>query len=147
MLKRILLGTTLILVILVTTLAVHIYAVTRPKTGAISHLALTRIDFNQSLDSLQAGSLSELAESINGVQEVRVNKSSGHVICMYMHKEVSPKEIADKLHSATSMMASVYQPSEETLAQSCPAFSEESLTYRLGAFFQRSFENKTKTKL
>ncbi|MCH7408217.1 heavy-metal-associated domain-containing protein [Belliella sp. DSM 111904] len=141
MLKRILIGTTLLLVVLVTTLAVHIYAVTRPKPGAISHLALTRIDFDQSLDSLQAVQMTNLVNKLEGVQEVRVNKNSGHVICMYNHKEISPNDIAAMLKSETSMVASVYQPSQETLAQSCPAFNEESLTYKLGAFFQKSFEN------
>ncbi|WP_373494115.1 heavy metal-associated domain-containing protein [Aquiflexum sp.] len=141
MFKKIVFGLICFFTFLVAVLAVHIYMVTKPKAGAISSLTLSRIDFPERFDSLQGVAIKEHIAKMEGVKDVRVNFSNSHIICLYDRKEFSGSDLVDRINFHFSESAQLFQPSEEMLAQSCPAIDKNSITYKLGAFFQKSFEN------
>ncbi len=141
MFKRIVLGLTFVFVALIATLAVHVYLVTQPKQGAMPNMTMSRIDFDQPLDSLDAAKIKQYTSLINGVKEVRVNQNSGHLVCLYDRNKQAPQDIVEAITRDFYLTANLYQPSDEMLAQSCPAINKNSLTYKLGAFFQKTFEN------
>lgn len=141
MFKRIVFGLVCFFMFLVAVLAVHIYMVTKPKVGSISSLTLSRIDFPEKFDSLDGISIKEHLAKIEGIKDVRVNFSSSHIVCLYDRKEFSGSELVNMINFHFSQSAELFQPSEEMLSQSCPAIDKNSLTYKLGEFFQKSFEN------
>ncbi|PRY84890.1 hypothetical protein [Mongoliibacter ruber] len=141
MIKRILLGAIFLLTFLIGVLAVHIYMVTQPKKGAVPSLTMSRIDFSESLEPEEGKEIISILDQVEGIKDVRVNFSNGHIICLYDRKAQSPHDIVAILNQEFKHQASLYQPSDEMLAQSCPAIDKGSLTYKLGAFFQKSFQN------
>lgn len=141
MFKRIIIGCLVIFAALVVTLAVHIYLVTQPKNDGKPNLTMSRIDFVNQLDSLEAINVKNHTRKLDGVRDVRMNAKSGHMVCLYDRNKQAPSDIIESISKDFYLEASLYQPSEEMLAQSCPAINKSSLTYKLGAFFQRTFEN------
>lgn len=141
MIKKILLGAIFLMTFLIGVLAVHIYMVTQPKEGAVPSLTMSRIDFPQSLEPEEGDKIKSLLSQLEGIKDVRVNFSNGHIICLYDRKAQSPHDLVATINQEFMYQASLYQPSEEMLAQSCPAIDKSSLTYKLGAFFQKSFQN------
>ncbi|MFD2033493.1 heavy-metal-associated domain-containing protein [Belliella marina] len=141
MFKRIIIGCLILISALVVTLAVHIYIVTQPKANQGPNLTMSRFDFESELDSLESAKLKALTRQLDGIKDVRVNMKSGHMVCLYDRNKQAPRDIISHIDQDFYLQASLYQPSEEMLAQSCPAINKNSLTYKLGAFFQRTFEN------
>ena len=141
MFKRIVFGLIFFFIFLVGILAVHIYMVTKPKAGSISSLTLSRIDFPQKLDSLQGLEIKDHLVKMEGIKDVRLNFSNSHMVCLYDRKELSGSDLVSKINFHFAQSAQLYQPSEEMLSQSCPAIDKNSITYKLGEFFQKSFQN------
>ena len=141
MIKKFLLGGLITLLLLVGTLAVHIYLVTKPKTGGIPMMVMSRIDFPYALDSLEGITILHHLSQMDGISDARVNISAGFMVCLYDRNLQSPHDLVEEVNTSFSTKAVLYQPSEEMLSQSCPAMDKSSLTYRLGAFFQKTFEN------
>ncbi|MCH7414467.1 heavy-metal-associated domain-containing protein [Belliella sp. R4-6] len=141
MFKRIIIGCLVIFAALVVTLAVHIYLVTQPKNNGMPNMTMSRIDFVTQLDSLEAINVKNHTSQLDGVKDVRVNVKAGHMVCLYDRNKQAPQDIIESISKDFYLEASLYQPSDEMLAQSCPAINKSSLTYKLGAFFQRTFEN------
>lgn len=141
MFKKIIIGCLVLFSALVVTLAVHIYLVTQPKANDGPNLAMSRIDFDSQLDSLQAAKIKTYTSLIEGVRDVRLNSSASHMVCLYDRNKKAPQDIVESISKDFYVQANLFQPSEEMLAQSCPAINKSSLTYKLGAFFQRTFQN------
>ncbi|GHB49680.1 heavy-metal-associated domain-containing protein [Mongoliitalea lutea] len=140
MVKRIIIGLIAIFLFLIATLAVHIYLVTKPSPGAISSISMGRIDFNKSIDSLETLAIVQKAKSLEGVQDIRVNVESGFLICLYDRKKWSGDDLSNWISEEFNMSASFFRPTDEMLSQSCPAIDKNSLTFKLGDFFQKTFE-------
>jgi thiosulfate reductase cytochrome b subunit len=141
MFKRILIGAIFLMSFLVGVLAVHIYMVTKPQKGSIATITMSRIDFPDSLSNEEGIQIKSFLMNKEGVKDVRVNFSNGHIICLYDRKRHSPHDLVEKISQTLKLEANLYQPTDEMLAQSCPAIDKNSITYKLGAFFQRSFQN------
>lgn len=141
MIKRILIGLVAFFSLMVATLAIHIYLVTRPSEGAISSISMGRIDIHDTLDSDKVEGILSKVKLLDGVKDVRINQTSGHLICLYDRKSWSGDELTNWIADEFTVSASFFRPTEEMLSQSCPAIDKNTLTYKLGAFFQRVFEN------
>ncbi|ERM80946.1 hypothetical protein P872_10885 [Rhodonellum psychrophilum GCM71 = DSM 17998] len=141
MIKKILIGAVAIVLLLVATLAIHIYLVTQPKEGAMPTMTMSRIDFPSALDSLEGYAIRDFVKNTDGMKDTRVNLSMGHLVCLYDRNQKSPQEIVSDINDNFMTSAVLFQPSDDMLAQSCPAINKSSLTYKLGAFFQKTFEN------
>ncbi|TVP49661.1 MAG: heavy-metal-associated domain-containing protein [Mongoliibacter sp.] len=141
MIKRILFGIISIAAFFTAILAVHIYMVTQQKEGAVTSLTMSRIDFPEAIEPENGNQIKLHLVQLEGVKDVRVNFSNGHIICLYDRKAQSPHDLVASINENFMEQASLFQPSEEMLAQSCPAIDKNSITYKLGAFFQKSFQN------
>lgn len=139
--KKLIIGVIGIFAFMVVVLAVHIYQVTRPKEGKIPSIALSRIDFPNGLDSLEARAIEMNLSNVEGINTVKVNIPMGHMVALYDTKKITASDLVDKVNNNYSKSAELFRPSAEMLAQSCPAIDKKSLTYKLGSFFQKSFEN------
>lgn len=139
--KKLIIGVIGIFAFMVVVLAVHIYQVTRPKEGTIPTIALSRIDFPRGIDSLKAASIKTDFSKLDGINDLRLNIESGHIVFLYNTKIWQPADLVEEINLQYSISAELFKPSAEMLAQSCPAIDKKSITYKLGSFFQKSFEN------
>jgi hypothetical protein len=139
--KKFIIGVIGIFAFLVLVLAVHIYQVSRPKEGRIPNIAMSRIDFPKGIDSLGAVMIQTHFSKLEGIKDLRINADSGHVVCLYDNKIWQASDLVDKINFNFSLSAELYRPSADMLSQSCPVIDKSSLTYKLGTFFQKSFEN------
>ncbi|WP_215222847.1 heavy-metal-associated domain-containing protein [Echinicola shivajiensis] len=140
MIKKILIGTVALVVILVATLAVHIYLVTndRPKGP---NWAMSQIDFNEDMDSLKMEEIKTELLEIEGMRDVRINRTSDYLIVLYDRKQHNPHDLVDNLNKDYQLQSTLFQPSEEQLAASCPAIDKKSLTYMVESYFENLFTN------
>lgn len=139
--KKLIIGIMGIFAFMVLVLAIHIYQVSRPKEGKIPNIALSRIDFPKGVDSLEMVNIKTHFSKLEGIKDLRINTSSGHLVCLYDNKIWKASDLVNKINFTYSLSAVLYRPSAEMLSQSCPAIDKNSLTYKFGSFFQKSFEN------
>ncbi|GGZ26261.1 hypothetical protein GCM10007049_18660 [Echinicola pacifica] len=140
MIKKIIIGIGLMVILLVSILAVHIYMVTSSKPSG-PNWAMSQIDFNEDIDSLKSVAVSAGFLDMDGLKDARVNRVSDYMVVLYDRQKHSPHELVSQMNSKFDMKASLFQPSESELAASCPAIDKSSLTYQLGGFFQKIFTN------
>ncbi len=141
MVKKIFIGAMVIVLLLVATLAIHIYMVTGAKANTGPNWTMSKIEIPQNLDKEQGDALKTELMAMEGVRSVRTNLPMGHIICLYDRKLYSGQELVDVIEEKWSFQASLYQPSAEELASSCPAIAKDSFTYQVGSFFQTLFTN------
>ncbi|GAB3660867.1 hypothetical protein GCM10028791_35040 [Echinicola sediminis] len=141
MIKKILIGAAAVALFLTALLALHIYLVTDDRTAG-PNWAMSQIDFNEDIDSLKSVSIKEKLLDTEGVRDVRVNGVSDYLIVLYDRKQHNPHDLVDRVNQDYRLQSSLFQPSEEQLAASCPAIDRGSLTYKLGSFFENAFTQK-----
>ncbi len=129
-----------ILLLLVATLAVHIYMVTPKNQPATANWQLGRITFEPNMsDSLVTIANREM-RSISGIKQVVINAEQGNLVFAYTPSDdLNNASIFEKFNKNQQFNAELFIPSEKQLAQSCPVIDKSSITYRLGAFFQNIF--------
>ncbi|WP_194778132.1 heavy-metal-associated domain-containing protein [Pararhodonellum marinum] len=139
MIKKLIIGVIGVFMALVMVLAIHIYQVTSEKRNQGPAFAMSKIMLNQELDSLEAIEIKQFILGKEGVKDTRINVRSGHIICLYDRNVWAPQELVDETNKAFTLNSSLYQPSQEELAASCPAIDKNSMTYKLGSFFEKLF--------
>ncbi len=142
--KRTLIGVAAIALLLVGTLAVHIYMVVdaKPKsTGA--NLQLGKIDFASPIDSTTHAKASKAIYSIEGINRAYFNKEQGNLVFAYMNDgTLSHQKVYDQFMAKGDFNATLFRPSAEQLAASCPAIDKNSFTYQMGSYFEKLFASK-----
>ncbi|WP_200976288.1 heavy-metal-associated domain-containing protein [Echinicola sp. 20G] len=140
MIKKIIIGVTSIVLLLVATLAIHIYMVTseRPKGP---NWAMSQIDFNEDIDSLKSENIKVDLLKKEGMRDARINLSADYMIVLYDRVKHNPHDLVKMVNNDYALQSSLFQPSEEQLAASCPAINKSSLTYKLGSYFEKIFTN------
>jgi hypothetical protein len=139
MVKKIIIGIVGIAILLVTVLAVHIYQVTATKKNNGPSMAMSKILLHEELDSLTSLGVKFFIQENEGVKDTRINRSAGHAICLYDRNSNDVREIIEALNQKFELRATLFQPSAEELAMSCPAIDRNSVTYKLGNFFENLF--------
>ncbi|AWW31924.1 heavy-metal-associated domain-containing protein [Echinicola strongylocentroti] len=140
MIKKIIIGAGVVVLLLVATLAVHIYMVTSSRPDG-PNWAMSQIDFNEDLDSLKSEKIKTDLLAIEGMREARINTKSDFIILLYDRKQHNPHDLVKQVNTGYEIQASLFQPSEDQLAASCPAINKNSLTYKLGSYFEQVFTN------
>lgn len=124
-----------VFVFLSATLVAHIYMVTaKPKTN--SDLALSRIDIKQEISAEQQIELRRQVNALPGIYKVYINPESRTLIYGYYRNEQSPKAVYASVSQSSNIALEKFEVSEEDLAKGCPAFDENSFTFKVGAFVQ-----------
>lgn len=138
--KRILIGLTIGFLGMVLVLAAHIYVVTHPKEGQIPTLTLTKIEFQEPLGQERATLIRERMLQWEGVRDLRLNLAQAHLVCLHDLSVLSAEDLVSKINFHFKDSAALFRPDARSLSKSCPAIDRNSLTYRFGAFLQKTFE-------
>lgn len=130
--------------VLVAILAVHIYMVTGngPKNPT-ANWQLGKIDFEQPLDSIQKVEAKKAIWSVNGVKQAVFHPEGKNVVfAINTDGNLTQNKVYTTFREKIDFQATLFQPSSDQLVGSCPVIDEESITYKLGAYFQNLFASK-----
>ncbi|GMQ27839.1 heavy-metal-associated domain-containing protein [Algoriphagus confluentis] len=139
MIKKIILTAGSIVLVLLVVLGVHIYQVTGKGMSDGPNWSMGKIEVSPDLDSTRVEAVQEEYLQRPYIRAFRINREQGHFILLYDRKQVSGDELAGELGEKLQVSASLYRPSAEELASSCPAIPKDSFTYQLGSLFQSIF--------
>ncbi|WP_338793054.1 hypothetical protein V9L05_11800 [Bernardetia sp. Wsw4-3y2] len=139
-LKKIAIWTASIFSVLMVVLVVHIYLVTRPKAPLPSEqIFLSRIDFEKSVDSLEAIRIMNHVQAMKGITSAHFNHEAGLFAYGYQKGLQTPEAVHEEVTKFTTLKSKRHIVSEEDLAKGCPAFDKSSFTYKFGEFVKNVF--------
>jgi len=120
-------------------LVVHI-ATAKPVVYDNATLQISRIDFEEALDSAKAKEIHRNLKSIPGVKNDRINLEKGVVVYFHDNKVINSEEVFNQLIAKGNYKAKRYIISKE-LAQktACPVMDEDSFSYKFSRGVQRLF--------
>jgi hypothetical protein len=136
--KRILLGTFSIFLVLVLILGVHIYMVTRPKAPDEHTQIMARIDIKENISKEQSDKIAGWMNLQKGIDHVFINPATRILVFTFYPVQTSATQIEHDFKNNFNLSASRYMPSEEEMKNGCPVASTSS-TYKAVAFFKRIF--------
>jgi len=136
--KRIILTTVSVFVLLVGVLAVHIYLVTRPKPATEHTIAMARINFKQNISDADAAKVSTWLYQQKGVDHVLINPTSKIGIFTYYPVKANASSIVNNLQSNLNYQVQRYVPTEAEMKGGCPVASN-SFAYKFSSFIQKVF--------
>jgi hypothetical protein len=101
-------------------LALHIYAVTRPKAPDSTTKIMARFDFKQSISKADADKITAWLYSKNGVDHVMCNEKSGIAVFTYYPVKTSADTLLQEMKNDLHYSVYRYIPSKEQMASGCP---------------------------
>ena len=125
--------------ILVVILAVHIYDVTHREQLPTKHWQMARIEFAAPLDSPLAIQLKERVQAHTAVKYSHINQEQRWLVFAFDNRNTNAETIYQSMKTTLPVASSLYKPSANDMAGSCPVIDKSSVTYKLGSFFQRIF--------
>jgi hypothetical protein len=140
LIKKIALSTLGVLVLLSGVLVYHIYTVTRTKNDFRTSRQLSRIDFTQKIDSLEATRLRYYVASLDGVESTYFNYSGNILVYTFYPEKQSSANVFDAVMKHGNYHAKKYEVNESDLAKGCPAMAKNSFSYRASSFVSSLFK-------
>ncbi|HOD09834.1 MAG TPA: hypothetical protein PLH25_09000 [Flavobacterium sp.] len=137
---KILVGSVLgVVVLLFVVLVVHI-ATAKPVVYDNATLQISRIDFEEAIDSAKAKEIHRNLKSIPGVKNDRINMEKGVVVYFHDNKITNSKRVYEQLMAKGNYNAKPFIISNE-LAQKkvCPVMAEDSFSFKFSRGIQRLF--------
>ena len=137
---KILVGSVLgVVVLLFVVLVVHI-ATAKPVVYDNATLQISRIDFEEAIDSAKAKEIHRNLKSIPGVKNDRINMEKDVVVYFHDNKITNSKRVYEQLMAKGNYNAKPFIISNE-LAQKkvCPVMAEDSFSFKFSRGIQRLF--------
>ena len=128
-----------VVALLFAVLVIHI-ATAKPVVYDNATLQISRIDFEEAIDSAKAKEIHRNLKSIPGVKNDRINLEKGVVVYFHDNKVINSEEVFNQLIAKGNYKAKRYVISNE-LAQkkACPVMNEDSFSYKFSRGVQRIF--------
>lgn len=125
--------------LLFTGLVVHI-AMVLPKNSDTRVRQLSRIDFEQPVDSAEAGKIQGFVAGLEGVESTYFNIPGGKLVYTYTVGRQTSGNVYAALVKHGNYKAQPYVVSPEQLASGCPAgVGKKSVVYRLAQYLSQYF--------
>jgi len=138
LLKKILLTTGSVFLLLVVVLCIHIYMVTRPKAPDAHTRAMARIDFKQDISKEDANKITTWMYQQKGVDHVVYNPVSKILVFTFAPVNTTADQIVNNMRSSLNYNAVRFVPSEKDLKSGCPV-ATTSFTYKTYSLFKHIF--------
>lgn len=128
-----------IVLLLVVVLVVHI-ATAKPVEVDNATMQISRIDFNEPLDSLKSKEIHRNLKSIDGVKNIKIVPEKGIVVYFHDNRIVNSEQVFTQLSAKGNYQAERLVVSDETAAKRvCPAMNTDSFSYKFSRGIQRIF--------
>jgi len=138
LLKKILLTTGSVFLLLVGVLCIHIYMVTRPKAPDAHTRVMARIDFKQDISKEDANKITTWMYQQKGVDHVVYNPVSKILVFTFAPVNTTADQIVNNMRSSLNYNAVRFVPSEKDLKSGCPV-ATASFTYKAYSLFKHIF--------
>src|ERR1044072_5190075 len=119
----------LIILILFSMLAVHIYQVTKPRQLDNNNLQLSRIDFLQPVDEAEAAKIRHFVASLPGADNTLFNTQNAVLIYGYQNNLQNSTDVFTKLIAFGHYKAKKFIVSEQQASSGCPVMNRNSFVY------------------
>jgi hypothetical protein len=139
---RIMAGLGGVFILLFSVLCVHLYAIAkRTNENPNNKIQLSRIDFKQPVDSMEAIRMKNYVITLNGVQGAHFNTAHGTLVYGYTLGTQTPQEVYTKImdFSEHKYKAEPYVVSADQLNRGCPAGFDNSMTMQFSNFLYKTF--------
>lgn len=133
-LKRIIITLSLTSVVCVGILAVHIYSVTHRQQTPLASKQLSRIDFLQPVDSLDAIRMRYQVAAMSGVESTYFNHASHILVYTYAPEKQTSEAVFKNLMQTCNYKAKRYVVSQEEVVKGCPIGNTESFSGKASAY-------------
>jgi cell division protein FtsX len=138
--KKIAIWSASIFIVLFVVLIIHILMVTKPVVYDNADLQLSRIDFKQDIDSLEANKIKHFVMTLPGIENVAFNDKDEILIYGYRLGQQSSDNVYKKLIEFGNYKAEKYVVSAEQLNTGCPIGKDRSsLSYRFSSYIYKCF--------
>lgn len=128
-----------IVFLLIAVLVVHI-ATAKPVELDNATIQISRIDFNEPLDSLKSKEIHRNLKSIDGVKNIKIVPEKGVVVYFHDNRIVNAKQVFTQLSTKGAYQAERFVISDEIAAKRvCPAMNTDSFSYKFSRGIQRIF--------
>ncbi len=139
LLKKTLITSASVFLLLVAVLCIHIYIVTRPKAPTAATLAMARIDIKQPITYEDAYNITTWMYKQQGVDHVLCNAAMDNIVFTFHPALVDASAIAQQFRTAVHYEHAVrYIPTEKEMQGGCPV-AATSYTYKIYSFFRHTF--------
>jgi hypothetical protein len=128
-LKRVILYSLGVFVLLVAILALHIYYYYRPAPDATTKV-MARIDIKQPIDQNDANQIAVFLYHQKGIDHVLVNPKSSIVIFTFFPLKTTGNQVVSAFKSHFNYKADRFVPTQASLNSSCPV-AASSFTYKI----------------
>ncbi len=105
---------------MVSALVVHIYLVTKPVKYDNADLQLSRIDFKQTIDSVEAIKIKHFVCSLPGISNAMYNSESNNLVYGYTTGKQSPDNVFKQLMTFGNYQAERFIVTAEQMNTGCP---------------------------
>jgi len=120
-------------------LVVHI-ATAKPVELDNATMQISRIDFNEPLDSLKSKEIHRNLKTIDGVKNIKIVPEKGVVVYFHDNRIVNSDQVFTQLSSKGNYKAERFVISDELAAKKvCPAMNTDSFRYKFSRGIQRIF--------
>ena len=131
--KKTLLWTFSVLLLLTVVLCVHIYFVYSPKAADNNSRIMARIDIKQPINQDEANKIAAWMYHQKGVDHVLVNPQTSIVVFTFAPLKTTGNQIANNFKATFNLKADRFMPTAKDMKQSCP-MAASSYTYKIYKF-------------
>ena len=133
--KKIVLYSFSISLLLVIVLGIHIYWVYRPAASIYTRV-MARIDIKQQINQTDANNISAWMVHQKGVDHVLVNPQSNIVVFTFFPLQTDGNKVVENFKSNFHLKADRFMPTAQDLKSSCPV-AKSSYTYKVYKFISQ----------
>lgn len=129
----------LFLLIILLLFGIYLYHLPGAIVAAKPQIQLSRIDFQEPIDSLSANRVKGTILTISGVLQTHFNVPDRIVVFSHDPKIVSADAVLRKIQHKYPFQAKRFLPDLPTNSSSCPVTGQNSIFVRMGAYLRRTF--------
>lgn len=119
--------------------SIYLYQLPGAIAATEPQMQLSRIDFQEPVDSLSANRIKGIILAQPGVQQTYFNLPDHIVVFSHDPKIVSAASVLREIRERYAVRAERFLPDIETGSSSCPVTGTNSIFVRMGAYLRRTF--------
>jgi hypothetical protein len=138
--KKIVIWSISIFIVLFVVLIIHILMVTKPVVYDNSDLQLSRIDFKQDIDSLEGNKIRHFIATLPGIENSSFNEKDNILVYGFRLGKQNSETVFKKLIEFGNYKAERFVVSEAQMNSGCPMGKDKStFTYRFSSYIYKCF--------
>jgi hypothetical protein len=114
--------------------------VTRPKNETEVMRQLSRIDFKQPIDSLEAIKIKQFVAHLDGIESTYFNVPDHILIFTYVVGKQTSDNVYNQLVNYGHYKAERYMVGATTAKKGCPVMDDNSVSYKLTSYVSQLFK-------